>query len=118
MFITSTPVQFEPDALRASITRLLALNPRFMYLTHFGRVENVTQLAAQQLALLDQLVQLGHNLKNAPERHTALKRELETLYETELRAHGSQLSSETIQALLAPDVELNAQGMGVWLDRE
>ena len=27
-------------------------------------------------------------------------------------------TSEAIQALLAPDVELNAQGMGVWLDRE
>jgi glyoxylase-like metal-dependent hydrolase (beta-lactamase superfamily II) len=117
MFITSTPVQFEPDALRASIARLLALEPRYMYLTHFGRVENVTQLAAQQLALLDQLVELGHKLQHAPERHAALTQALRILYENELRVHGSQLASETIHALLAPDVELNAQGMGVWLDR-
>lgn len=115
--ITSTPVQFEPDALRASIARLLALAPRYMYLTHFGRVERVSELATQQLALLDRLVELGHSLRDAPDRQRALERGLSGLYETELRAHGSQLSSEQIHTLLAQDIELNAQGMGVWLDR-
>ena len=67
--------------------------------------------------IVDRLVELGHKLQHAPERHAALTQALRILYENELRAHGSQLASETIQALLAPDVELNAQGMGVWLDR-
>lgn len=116
--ITSTPVQFEPDALRDSIARLLSLAPSCMYLTHFGRVERVNELAVQQLALLDRMVELGRTLRDSPERHCALKLGLQNLYETELRAHGSQLPSEVIHALLAQDIELNAQGMGVWLDRE
>jgi glyoxylase-like metal-dependent hydrolase (beta-lactamase superfamily II) len=116
--ITSTPVQFEPDALRESIARLLALAPSCMYLTHFGRIEQSSALVAQQLGLLDRMVELGHALRTAPARHQALKRGLRELYETELRAHGSQLSSEAIHTLLEQDIELNAQGMAVWLDRE
>ena len=116
--ITSTPIQFEPDALRASIARLLALAPQRMYLTHFGSVERVQEVAVQQLALLDRTVALGRALSAAPDRHEALKSGLRSLYETELRARGSQLSSAAIHALLAQDIELNAQGMGVWLDRE
>jgi glyoxylase-like metal-dependent hydrolase (beta-lactamase superfamily II) len=116
--ITSTPVQFEPDALRESIARLLALAPSCIYLTHFGKVELSHALVTQQLGLLDRMVELGHTLRTAPERHHALKTGLRALYETELRAHGSQLSSEAIYTLLEQDIELNAQGMGVWLDRE
>lgn len=116
--ITSTPVQFEPDALRASIARLSALAPSCMYLTHFGRIEHSTALVAQQLRLLDRMVEIGHALRAAPERHESLKRGLSHLYETALREHGSLVSSEAIHALLEQDIELNAQGMGVWLDRE
>jgi glyoxylase-like metal-dependent hydrolase (beta-lactamase superfamily II) len=39
MLPTSTPVQFEPDVLRASIQRLLDQGPQRIYLTHYGRVE-------------------------------------------------------------------------------
>jgi glyoxylase-like metal-dependent hydrolase (beta-lactamase superfamily II) len=115
--ITSTPVQFEPEALRESIARLLALAPSCMYLTHFGRVDRVDAVAAQQLSLLDKLVALGHALQHAEPRHQALRQGLSKLYETELRAHGSQMSAEDIDTLLEQDIELNAQGMGVWLDR-
>ena len=43
---TSTPVQFEPEALRNSIERLLARDPEWMYLTHFGRVGDARRLPA------------------------------------------------------------------------
>jgi hypothetical protein len=34
-----------------------------------------------------------------------------------VRAHGVQLPESEVQALLANDLELNAQGLGVWLDQ-
>ncbi|NTV11396.1 MAG: MBL fold metallo-hydrolase, partial [Zoogloea sp.] len=43
---TSTPVQFDPAAMHASIDRMLAESPVAMYLTHFSRVEDVPRLAA------------------------------------------------------------------------
>jgi glyoxylase-like metal-dependent hydrolase (beta-lactamase superfamily II) len=49
IFPTSTPVQFEPEVLRASVQRLLAADPACMYLTHYSRVDEVDRLAAMQL---------------------------------------------------------------------
>lgn len=41
---TSTPVQFEPDALKASIARMLEREPQQMFLTHYSRVGDVAQI--------------------------------------------------------------------------
>ncbi len=35
---TTTPVQFEPEALHGSVDRLLGFEPRVAYLTHYSRV--------------------------------------------------------------------------------
>jgi glyoxylase-like metal-dependent hydrolase (beta-lactamase superfamily II) len=37
IFPTTTPTQFEPDEMRASIKRLVALQPQAMYLTHYSQ---------------------------------------------------------------------------------
>ena len=44
-------------------------------------------------------------------------RGLEAIHLTSLRAHGVTLSDERIRELLALDLELNAQGIAIWLDR-
>jgi glyoxylase-like metal-dependent hydrolase (beta-lactamase superfamily II) len=118
IFPTSTPVQFQPAALRASVQRLLAREPEAVYLTHFGRLGNVASLGRRQLALLDEVVAIGHALRDHPKRHEALRQALGTLYLKSLRAHGCTLADDAILEVLALDIELNAQGMGVWLDRE
>ena len=46
---TSTPMQFEPEALCQLIGRLLSKQPRRMYLTHFGQVDEVDRLADLRL---------------------------------------------------------------------
>jgi glyoxylase-like metal-dependent hydrolase (beta-lactamase superfamily II) len=38
VFPTTTPSQFEPQAMHKSIDRLLALSPPVMYLTHYGQL--------------------------------------------------------------------------------
>jgi glyoxylase-like metal-dependent hydrolase (beta-lactamase superfamily II) len=117
IFPTSTPVQFQPDALRQSVERLLARQPDCVYLTHFGRLGDVAALGAQQLQLLDEVVALGHALRRHPDRHRALADGLRGIYRRSLRALGSTLDDDAIDTVLALDIELNAQGMGVWLDR-
>jgi glyoxylase-like metal-dependent hydrolase (beta-lactamase superfamily II) len=113
---TSTPVQFEPDALRRSVARLLARDPRCMYLTHYGRVRDAQRLADTLLDQVDAMVILAQSLRDAPERHARLKHGLLALYQDRLAAHGIH-DAERIAELLAMDVELNAQGLGVWLDK-
>jgi glyoxylase-like metal-dependent hydrolase (beta-lactamase superfamily II) len=115
---TTTPVQFEPEALRASVQRLLGFEPDCMYLTHFGRIDGVARLGATFLDQLDELVALGHRLRAAPDRHAALKRGLLALYLERVARHGCDLAPAQVEKLLAVDIELNAQGIGLWLDRE
>ena len=118
IFPTSTPVQFQPEALRASVQRLLARDPEAVYLTHFGKLGNPTSLGQSQLALLDEVVAIGRALRDHPQRHQALIDALGALYLKSLHAHGCALSDQAILQALALDIELNAQGMGIWLDRE
>ena len=115
---TTTPVQFEPDELRASVLRMLAYAPQWMYLTHYGPVGDVARLGALLLDQLEATVQLGRSLADAPNRHQALKEGLARLYLERLREHGCTLPETEILDLLSMDLELNAQGMGIWLDRK
>jgi glyoxylase-like metal-dependent hydrolase (beta-lactamase superfamily II) len=117
---TTTPVQFEPELLRASVQRLLTRQPRCMYLTHYGCVDDVQRLGRLLLGLLDEMVALGEGVRgmgDAAARHEALKRGQLEIFTRSLRAHGTAFSDARIAELLALDLELNAQGMAVWLDR-
>lgn len=113
---SSTPVQFDPVALKQSIARLLAMAPACIYLTHYGRVTDIPRLAGLLQVQIDAMVALAESLQAAPERHSALKAGLSSLYQTQLQGHGV-LDVPAGLAGLALDIELNAQGLGIWLDR-
>jgi glyoxylase-like metal-dependent hydrolase (beta-lactamase superfamily II) len=114
---TSTPVQFEPEALQSSIEGLLASRPRCMYLTHYGRVDDVARLGGLVLDLLRQMVAMGRAVEGSSERHRALVDGQIEIFARSLNGHGHGGSREEITRVLALDLELNAQGMAIWLDR-
>ena len=113
---TSTPVQFEPEALKQSIERMLQRNPAGMYLTHYGRVQDVPRLAGLLFEQIDAMVAAGRRLHAAPDRHAALKKALAEIYRGQLVRHGVADADVAVD-LLELDIELNAQGLAVWLDR-
>jgi len=114
---TTTPVQFQPDALRRSIERMVALAPDWIYVTHYGRVGDVPRLAALLLGQLEEMVAFAQTTSRGPERHAVLIRGLEAIHLDSLRAHGVTLGEARIRELLGLDLELNAQGIAIWLDR-
>jgi len=115
---TSSPVQFEPEALHASIERLMARAPVAMYLTHYGRVENPARLAAELHAQIDAMVAIARRCDGLPDRHDVLVAALGALYVARLRLHGNALDETQVLRVLAMDIELNAQGLACWLDRD
>lgn len=118
IFPTSTPVQFEPDALHASVDRIMALKPEAAYLTHFGKVTGLARLAADLHELIDAYVDLTRAAPGTGEaRHAWLKEAIAGLFLERLRAHGCTLDEAQVRALLVNDIELNAQGLLVWWDR-
>lgn len=117
---TTSPVQFDPEALHASIDRLVALRPAAMYLTHYNRVEDVERLARDLHTQIDAMVGMAraaaHDHTDPAQRHETMKAELTELYGARAWAHGWQGDRDRLLELIGMDIELNAQGLGVWLD--
>ncbi len=120
IFPTTTPTQFEPDEMRASIARLLSFQPTAIYLTHFGQVTNLVKLsedllrhisALTQAAMFVQTLNLEHNT-----RHARIKEAMQTYLLMQVRMFGCTLPDTQLIDIFATDIELNTQGIGVWLD--
>ncbi len=118
IFPTTTPTQFDPVAMESSIKRLLDLKPEAMYLTHYGRVGDVQALGEDLLRRLAVHVEIAlrHAAADGAMRHGLLRHDLERYLLAEARSHGVQLPEETLRIIWETDLELNAQGLGIWLD--
>jgi glyoxylase-like metal-dependent hydrolase (beta-lactamase superfamily II) len=115
---TTTPVQFEPDAWQQSIKRLLEKNPQRMYLTHFGMVENVRQLASKLSEDLITYTDIAYSQQTKNQRVEKLVAKLNQHTLNELRDLGCQQDQTLILELLKTDITLNAQGLDIWLKRQ
>ncbi|MBJ7516894.1 MAG: MBL fold metallo-hydrolase [Stenotrophomonas sp.] len=115
---TSSPVQFDPEPLKDSIRSMLAYQPVAMYLTHYGRVDAVEARAEDLLEQIDAMVAIGRQCDGRPDRHRHLLAALRALYLERALAHGCALDQDAVASVLAMDIELNAQGLACWLDRE
>ncbi|MGB3667234.1 MAG: MBL fold metallo-hydrolase [Bermanella sp.] len=121
IFPTTTPVQFDPDALKASISRLLSYDPKRMFLTHYGMVEQPQGLGERLIKLVDEFVRISETVKQqVPQAQwlEALNKEILTLLMADLAQHGTALSANEYAQVIAGDVLLNAQGLNVWLSRQ
>lgn len=117
IFPTTTPTQFEPEEMRKSIERLMAFNPEAVYLTHYSRVPEVRARGRELLAHLDVLVSLALAEKEAgAERHQRIKAAVTAYLLQCIRQHGCQLPEPVLLEIWETDLELNAQGLCVWLD--
>lgn len=115
---TSTPVQFEPDALHASINRMIGFHPTQMFLTHFGRVTDVAKRATDLHHQIDAMAEIARLHATDSDRHAKMVRDLGDLYVTRAKSHGCTFDDAKIRDLLAMDIELNAQGLEVWVDKQ
>ena len=97
--------------------RVMSFAPEYLYLTHYGRIGEVPRLGALLLQQIDAMVALAQTLASHAQRHAALKEALSCLYTSSAREHGCHLSDAKIRELLAADLELNTQGLSIWLDR-
>ena len=114
---TTSPVGFDPYEMKKSIDRILKLSPKTFYLTHFGPVEAAPESVAGLLELID-----AHS-KAVQEEPTPTQSELTaTLLDMLCKAFSKYKNSaanrEGMRSLLKGDLELNAQGLLVWAERQ
>lgn len=118
IFPTTTPIQFEPDAMRATVDRIARLGIERACLTHYGPVGPVPPLAETMRAWIDVFVRIAKASADSEDREAALVTALEASLIATAREHlGDALPESLLRQVLAMDIQLNAQGLCVWLDR-
>ncbi len=119
LFATTTPVQFDPDAWYATLDRILALAPGRAYLTHFGAIGLTPARADRLRTSIRSFVEIAlAEQDTAGDRTRNIARRMRALLIDDLRAHGCELALSECESLLESDIDLNAQGLDVWLSRQ
>lgn len=116
---TSSPVHFDPPAAHRSVDLIAGLKPAAVYVTHYSQVRDIDRLADDMHRLIDAYVALARSAGGAdPARHTRLKEGMTAIVLAEAQRQGWRLSPEAVIEVFAGDIELNAQGLGIWIDAE
>jgi glyoxylase-like metal-dependent hydrolase (beta-lactamase superfamily II) len=118
IFPTTTPVHFDPEAMHASLDRIMSYRPRAIYLTHFSEVTELERLARDLHECIDGFVDIARRNDGRPDRGARIRSEMFGYLSQRLDAHGYEGSEALRRELLWTDVELNSQGLEVWLDRQ
>lgn len=118
---TTTPVQFDPEALKASIDKLLSLSPQRLYLTHYGMLEgDLVALGKRLQGMVDDYVALAERVDAESQADSSLETRLKSALREYLfdraRAHGVEGDDNRLDQLLGLDITLNSQGLAVWLN--
>ncbi|EXI67510.1 MAG: hydroxyacylglutathione hydrolase [Candidatus Accumulibacter adjunctus] len=117
IFPTTTPVQFDPVAMHASLDLLLSHAPEVMYLTHYSQVRDVAAKGVRLHELIDEHVRIARLVEAAgSERRARIRAGLQELLLVEAERFGCALPTAQVLELFATDLDLNAQGLDVWLD--
>jgi glyoxylase-like metal-dependent hydrolase (beta-lactamase superfamily II) len=111
---TTTPTQFDPGQLKASIIRLMQFRPRKLYLTHYSEVGDCPRLANDMYDAVEQFVAIA---RKSGLDQARMRFELRALAHESLREHGCTMSAAAIDAILTKDFELNAAGLAAWQTR-
>lgn len=116
IFPTSTPIQFDPPALIASVRELMEKSPESMYLTHFGRVGDIQRLASELIHSIEQFAAFGERFDGSDKREQEIQHVMMDWLMERARGHGVSCSDESLYQVFAADVVLNTQGIEFWLD--
>lgn len=116
VFPTTTPIQFDPPALVASIERLMERRPENMYLTHFGRVRDLRRLAGDMRDSIEQFVAWGEAFAADERRRERIETAMMDWLVARARKHGVSGPDDALRAIFQGDVTLNTQGIEFWLD--
>lgn len=118
IFPTTTPVQFDPQALKSSIDCLLSLQPQSFYLTHFGPIMPTAEVVAQLRDGIDAFTDIAVSEKDSGEqRQTRIAARMMDYLLEQLNKMGCTVSENVCREIMENDVTLNSMGLDVWLNR-
>jgi hydroxyacylglutathione hydrolase len=117
IFASCTPSQFDPQAMKASVKRVMQSAPRAVYLTHYAELRTVQEAGQFLLGQIDRYLEIAHrHADKGTHRARAIEADLEALLFAEARTQGVNLPDAELRRLLDVDLRLNADGLVCYLD--
>jgi len=111
---TSSPVQFNPDTLLSSIDRLMSYQPKWMYLTHYGVIDQPFERSVGLKQWISEYVGLCEQVDpQDSEAEQRLEFEMRDMIFSKLSDDVS-LDQDNLGYLLNTDIKLNSQGLSIW----
>ena len=110
---------FDPEAWQESLTRMMALDPEAVCPTHYGRLANPAALAPMLRASIQahMAIALEEESRDEHGRSERLEAAVDALLVGESLRRAPAVGEARARELLALDIDLNAQGLHVWLKR-
>lgn len=119
IYPTTSPSQFDPGALHRTVDMIAGFQPDAVYVTHYSQVRDVPRLAADMHRLIDAQLAIAERANGTGStRHDNIVAGLRQLVCDEAAAQGWKLQGDAACAVLEGDIELNAQGIELWLDAQ
>ncbi len=118
IFPSTTPTQFDPLALNASIDRIMNFAPEAVYLTHYSQVRDLDRLSADMHRLVNAHAEIGEaHADQSPgtQRLASLTAAVQALVLSERERQQWTVDEATTLELFKGDIELNAAGIDAWL---
>ncbi|MEB8434270.1 MBL fold metallo-hydrolase [Cocleimonas sp. KMM 6892] len=118
IFCTTTPVQFNPEALLASIDKILAKNTSKIYLTHFSEIKPTEKVIEQLKASVNAFVEISEAAKDMTEnRIEHIDQKIREYLLKVLADMGCEQDVDFQNSVIKFDSLLNAQGLDFWLSK-
>jgi len=115
---TTSPVQFDPDKLLASIDLMMGYKPDKFYLTHYSVLEQPNKQAELLRVQIEDYRQIAQSLSAEPEREKKIFEAVKEMTLARITSFQPTLDVTMMAEVLNMDFELNAQGLNVWLCRQ
>ena len=116
---TTSPSQFDPEQLVASIRRILERRPVAAFLTHYSRITDLERVGADLERMIGAhvAVALEHAALPPAEARVAIRRGIAEIFDRELQRFGCRVDAGVVERWLGGDIELNTDGLLAWLAR-
>ena len=112
---TTTPVQFNPEALHASIDKVMSHSPSMLYLTHYSAVKPSAKIIAGLHEQIDDFVMLTQKAADAEGDFVAvLSHEINEYLVRRCLNELETVDEATARHWIKLDAGLNAQGLAFW----
>ena len=111
---TTTPVQFDPEALHNSIDKIMAQQPETLYLTHYSAVKPSVRMIAGLHEQIEDFIAMTEQTAASENMQDELTIMLTDYAVRRCMNELPNIDESLARKLLAMDSELNAQGLTFW----